>query len=145
MPLTVVAVDDDIHVLELLAASAEEQDDFDVVATGTDSGAVSTLLRAHRPDVLILDHGFDDPAPVIDLREGHSHGRTPLGLQLVGLAHEIVPGMTVVLFTGWEGLEIAAANVGVDLLVQKPEIESIWPAIRRFRTVRSAPPAQPNT
>jgi len=42
--------------------------------------------------------------------------------------------------TGWEGLDIAAANVGVDVLVRKPEIESIWPAIRRLRSVPSAPP-----
>ena len=134
--LRAVCIDDDPAALELVRSSAEDQDDIEIIDTATETAWVSPLLRRHRPDVLILDHGFADAGPVIDLRNGHRGGRASLGLQLVDLAHELVPGLIVVLFTAWDGLETAAHNVGVDVLVHKPDVDGIWTGIRQLRAAR---------
>jgi hypothetical protein len=44
-----------------------------------------------------------------------------------------VPEATIVVFTGRDGLETAARNVGADLLISKPRLEALWPAIREAR------------
>ena len=133
-PITVVCVDDDLDVLDLIVASAEETDDFDVVAVTSDAGTLLELLRVHRPHVVVLDHGLDDEGPVIDLRERGRGHRPQLGLELVEVVREAVPEATVVVFTGWPGLDVAAANVGVDVFVEKPDISAIWREVRRVRT-----------
>jgi ActR/RegA family two-component response regulator len=131
--LAVVCVDDDHTVLDLVSSSAEDTEDFRVVAVATHATALLGLLREHRPDVLVIDHGLDDIGPVIDLTEGSRGHRHLLGLELVAIAREVLPEATIVLFTGWEGLETSAHNLGVDVFIQKPNIEAIWPAVRRAR------------
>jgi DNA-binding NarL/FixJ family response regulator len=137
-PMKVVCVDDDPYVLELLTATAEQEGDFVVVAAVGDAPAAFDALRTHRPDVFIVDHGLVDGGPVVDLREGGRGNRGLLGLELLEVARELVPSATIVLFTGWPGLDTAASRAGVDVLVEKPRISEIWPAVREARAARSA-------
>jgi DNA-binding NarL/FixJ family response regulator len=136
--LTVICVDDDPDILRLLALSVSAQPDFTLVATTGDATEVLDLLRRHRPDVVVLDHGLGaEGKSVIDLRDWRDHGRGQLGLELLTVARQILPDATMVIFTGWQGLEPAARNVGADLTIEKPAIETIWPAIRAHRAAHA--------
>lgn len=138
VPLTVMCVDDDPDVLDLLRVAVGNEPDFTLVAATGDATQVLDLLRRHRPDVLILDHGLGaEGRSVIDLRDWRDHGRGQLGLELLAVARQILPEATMVIFTGWQGLEPAARNVGADLTIEKPAFDQLWPAIRSHRSART--------
>ena len=131
--LSVVCIDDEQDVLDVLAGSAEDTDDFRVVGVAHDAAEAFTVLRAHHPDVVILDHGLGDEGPVIDLREGGRGHRHQLGLELVEVIRAAVPDATIVLFTGWAGMATAAERLGIEVYLEKPHVDAIWPAVRRAR------------
>lgn len=135
---TVVCVDDDPYVLDLLSDGAASEGDFAVVAAVAHAAAALDALREHRPDVFIVDHALADGGPVLDLRERGRGHRGQFGLELLEVARQLVPAATIVLFTGWPGLSTAARHAGVDVLVEKPRISAIWTAVREVRAARSA-------
>jgi ActR/RegA family two-component response regulator len=134
VPLSVVCVEDDPDMVELLRISVEGERDFELVATTGEASAVLDLIREHHPDVVILDHRLSD-------RSSHlTQGRPPrgvaipqTGLELVEGARVAAPEATIVIFTGRRGLGTAARNVGADAYVEKPALEAVWPAVREAR------------
>jgi DNA-binding NarL/FixJ family response regulator len=135
--LTVVCVEDDPDMVELLRISVDGEQDFELVATTGEASAVLALIREHHPDVVILDHRLGDPSPVTTV------GRTPrgvavpqTGLELVEGARAAVPAATILIFTGRKGLRTAAQNVGADAYVEKPALDAVWPAIREARALK---------
>ena len=131
--LSVVCIDDEQDVLDVLTASAESTDDFRVVGVARDASEAFGVLRQHHPDVVVLDHGLGDEGPVIDLREGGRGHRHQMGLELVEVIRSAVPEATIVLFTGWHGMAEAAQRLGIEVFLEKPNVEGIWPAVRRAR------------
>jgi DNA-binding NarL/FixJ family response regulator len=55
MPISVVLVDDHLIVLQGLQQLFERQPDFTVASTCSDAETALLAVRAHRPDVLVLD------------------------------------------------------------------------------------------
>ena len=132
--LTVLCVDDDPAVLDLLTASAEDTDDFGVVAVASGATGVLDLVRRHEPDVVVVDLGLGDDGAVVDLRDGGPGHRAHVGLELVELVRRARSDATIVVFTGWHGMEAAARTAGADAVVEKPDIDAIWHAVRRVRS-----------
>ena len=104
---SVLVVDDDEFVREVMAASLE---DAGYAVVEADSGAQAlTLLRADtRVDVLLSDLTM----PGMD------------GLQLIRAAQEIRPGLPAILLTGYTGagasLAVGATVEGTFALLRKP-------------------------
>jgi DNA-binding NarL/FixJ family response regulator len=139
--LAVMCVDDDAPTRELLRLAVEQQDDLELVAMAGQPHEVTTLLRQHRPDVLVLDHRLAPSAatriPGSPLPVGLSIPQT--GLELVEAARAIVHDLIIIVFSGQEGLGTAAGRVGADAYIEKPEIDAIWPAIHAAHQRRRDP------
>jgi CheY-like chemotaxis protein len=132
----VVCVEDDPDTVDLLRFSAAGEPDIEIVATTGEAKAVLSLLREHRPDVVILDHRLDDPASLIPERRARGVAATQTGLELVESARSTLPEATIVIFTGRHGLGVAARNAGADAYVEKPDFAAVWPAVREARPRR---------
>lgn len=135
--LTVVCVDDDRTTLELLRHAVEDQPDFEIAAAATDGQSFQVLVMKHRPDVVIVDHMLRDPM----VEQAGRFGRVPRlpqpsGLELIERTRTLVPEATIVLFTAKAGLDVASHNSGVDLYIEKPHVDKLWPAIRQVRAQR---------
>jgi CheY-like chemotaxis protein len=112
--LTVMCVDDDPNILLLLETTVEREPDFEIVGTATDTSTALELVRAHQPDVVIVDH-------------------VGSGLDLVASTRAIAPDAVIVVFSGWKGMQHAARDAGADLHIPKPDFNLLWPAIRQLR------------
>jgi DNA-binding NarL/FixJ family response regulator len=136
VPLTVVCVDDDPDMVELLRISVAGEPDFELVASTGEAMEVLDLLRKHHPDVVILDHRLTGSAAVDE--DGARFRRAamiPTGLELVEGARVALPDATIVIFTGQTGLHRAALNVGADACVEKPALSDVWPVVREVRAL----------
>jgi len=128
MPLTVMCVEDDPDILELLHLTIDLEPDFELVATATEADAVLELARIHRPDVVILDHVLRTSP-----RAEHDQAARPAietGLNLISGTRTILPDAVIVVFSGWDGLQPAAGDAGADLYIAKPNLDALLPAIR---------------
>lgn len=135
--LTVVCIDDEPSVIDLLHHAIEDQPDFEIVATTTKRREFHPLVTEHRPDVVIVDHVLRDSLWERAGRNDPGQRIAPLsGLELVERARTLVPEATIVVFTARAGLEEASRNVGVDVYVEKPHLDALWPAIRAARARR---------
>jgi CheY-like chemotaxis protein len=136
VPLTVVCVDDDPDMVELLRISVAGEPDFELVATTGEAMEVLDLLRTHHPDVVILDHRLTDGAAIDEDGSRSRRGAMiPTGLELVEGARVALPDATIVIFTGQAGLQRAALNVGADACVEKPALSDVWPVVREVRAL----------
>ena len=134
VPLKVVCAEVDPDVVELLRISVAGEPDFELVATTDEAAVLLDLVRAHHPDVVILDYGLHD-APAPDATGPPPRGvRAPQsGLELVEGTRVAVPEATIVIFTDRTGLGTAARNAGADAYVEKPAVDAVWAAIREVR------------
>lgn len=82
-PITVVVADDDAHIRDLLRLRLDLDGRFDVVAEAADGVQALDVLRAHRPDVVVLDIGMPRMT----------------GLEVLELVRGELPETKVVLFT----------------------------------------------
>ena len=133
--VSVVYLDDDPDMVDLLRLAIRQQPDFTLVAATSDPAAITDLLREHRPDVVILDHVLDPHSPDV-IREFRQRGVVPpaqSGLEIVEYIRAALPETTIVIFTGVQGLGRAARNVGADVCIEKPDLDAVWPAIRAAR------------
>jgi DNA-binding NarL/FixJ family response regulator len=132
--LTVVCIDDDPSVIDLLQHAVEDQADFEIVAATTKRRDFDPLVTEHRPDVVIVDQVLRDSRWERAGRHDPAQLQAPMsGLELVERARSVVPEATIVLFTARAGLEEASRDVGADVYVEKPHIDALWPAIREAR------------
>ncbi|MEY2433304.1 MAG: hypothetical protein QOC92_3029 [Acidimicrobiaceae bacterium] len=137
VPLTVVFVDDDPDMVELVRISVGSEPDFELVATTGEASAVLDLVRKHHPDIVILDHRLDDPSSPDEPARCRGVRAHQSGLELVEGTRVAVPDATIAIFSGRSGLSDAARNVGADLHVQKPgPMRTLWSSIREARAVR---------
>ena len=119
---SVLVVDDNEDVLTALRLLLD--DHAAVVHTATSPSALPTLLRETRYDCVLLDMNFSQDA---------SSGRE--GLQWLGHAQAIDPGVVVVMITGYGDLDLAvrAMKHGAADFVTKP-----WSNERMLAAVASA-------
>ena len=136
-PLRVVCVDDDWTTVALLRYAAQDEPDFEIVAAATDGRGFQALVLKHRPDVVIVDQVLRGSMKERAGRFGRTRRVAELsGLELIKTTRKLVPEATIVLFTAKAGLETASHDAGVDLYVEKPFVEALWPAIRKARSQR---------
>lgn len=119
---TVVCLEDDPDVLLLLQLTAAQLADFEVVGAASKAETLRELIDARHPEVVVLDHDLD---------------ARRWGLELVEAVRVQAPGAVIALFTGRRGLATAARNAGVDVLVEKPDIDQLWAMVRAALDDRS--------
>ena len=132
-PIEVLVVEDDPEFRAALAALLEMQG-YRVVQAA-DKEETRARLRAHVPDIVVLDLGI--PGPIGAVR--------PHGLDLAEeVKTQATPTPTIIAFTGYERLRGAAHEAGCDHFVLKPEIDALLTALaaategRMPRTARRA-------
>lgn len=102
--ITILAIDDQVVILELLAAMCQSMGHNILTATSAEEGW--RLFEERRPDIIIADL----------VMPGTS------GLELTGRLKKIAPEIPVILITGW-GMAIDEAHLksaGVDFILHKP-------------------------
>lgn len=105
MPETILIVDDEIDILELLELIITDKTAYRVLTT-TEAGTALDRLRAEKPDLLITDLRM----PEVD------------GLELVTQALEIDPHLPFIIITAYGTCEVAleAMQKGVFDFITKP-------------------------
>lgn len=102
---TVVIVDDSDELRLVVRSRLEASGLFDVVGEGADGGQAMILAHEHAPTLMLLDTSM----PVLD------------GLEALPLVLAVSPETKVVVFTGFEGLGLAARarELGAADFIQK--------------------------
>lgn len=102
---TVVIVDDSDELRAVVRSRLEASGLFDVVGEGADGGQAMILAHEHAPTLMLLDTSM----PVLD------------GLEALPLVLAVSPETKVVVFTGFEGLGLAARarELGAADFIQK--------------------------
>jgi len=117
-PLTILGVDDQVVILDLLAAMCQSLG-YTIVTTRDSSKGLS-LFNEHRPDLVIVDFAMP--------------GMT--GLELAGQIKAVSPVTPIILITGW-GVELEERQVsdaGIDYVLHKPfRLEQLSDVITRLR------------
>ncbi|GAA4819727.1 PAS domain S-box protein [Nocardioides caeni] len=109
---TVVVVDDSAELRSIVATRLRASGLFDVVAEGADGGQALLLADQHQPSLMLLDTSM----PVLD------------GLECLPLVLAVSPETKVVIFTGFEGRDLAerARLLGaVDLIEKSVPLEAV--------------------
>ncbi|WP_166140649.1 PAS domain S-box protein [Nocardioides ochotonae] len=94
---TVVVVDDAADLRALVRARLRVSGQFEVVGEGADGRQAVELVRAHRPDLLVMDVSM----PVMD------------GLEALPLVRAASPGTVVVMFSGFDQQDLADRALGL--------------------------------
>jgi CheY-like chemotaxis protein len=129
--IEVLVVEDDDDFRRALAAVLEVQG-YRVVQAA-DKDETRARLRAHVPDVVVLDLGI--PGPI--------GAAKPHGLDLAEeVKTQAIPTPTIIAFSGYHRLRIAARAAGCDHFVLKPEIDSLLTAIATATMAREEHPVR---
>lgn len=107
-PITVVIVDDDSHLRDLLRLRLDLDGRFLVVGEAVDGVQAVEVLRLHRPDAVVLDVGMPRMT----------------GLEVMAQVRDELPDTRIVLFTSLRdpGLAEAATAEGADAYLDKGDI-----------------------
>lgn len=130
-PVTVVIADDNDLLLDALRLAVSAADGLEVVATASDGAGAVEAVRAHGPDVVL-----------IDLRLGDEWG-----LDVVPALREAPGAPEVVVFSAAEldGVVDEAARVGVSRLVPKgAPLEDVIRTLADAGSERRAGEGQPD-
>ncbi|MBN2226506.1 MAG: response regulator [candidate division Zixibacteria bacterium] len=117
-PLTILAVDDQVVILDLLAAMCQSLG-YTIVTT-RDSRKGAALYQEHRPDIVIVDYAMPEMN----------------GLELARHIKAVSPNAPIILITGW-GVELDQRQLtdsGIDYVLHKPfRLEQLSDAINRLK------------
>jgi len=108
-PCTILVVDDNEDILAALSLLLEQE--FELIITSTDPGAIPALQTAHQPDILLLDMNFS---------AGINSGNE--GLYWLNDIMKQDPKATVVLMTAYAEIELAVQGMraGAVDFIEKP-------------------------
>jgi DNA-binding NarL/FixJ family response regulator len=130
---SLLIVDDDPNVREVLRMVARFDAGFVDIDTAGTSGEAIELAAARPPDVVILDHaiaGDISPAALGGMT-------TPTGMDLVSYFRDRLSDAVLVVHSGYSDLEVKGKEAGADLVVVKgSDLTDMFDAIRRIHLHR---------
>ena len=132
MSATVLVVDDEPHIVQVLRAYLE-RDGYVVLASGNGEDALG-LARREQPDVLILDVMLPGISGFDLLRALRAEGST-VGVIMLTARDEVVDRVT--------GLEVGADDYVVKPFEAREVVARVGAMVRRMQRLAGAPPDEP--
>lgn len=110
--LTLAIAERSAAMRRALVAALGGQSDIELVGVAEDRERLLSLMRSHRPDVLVLDPGVLGPG----------------GLRTLPLVREAHPGTAILVsdFPEWPGYEQAVRGLGASGFILKSSPPDVW-------------------